>query len=189
MRRTTTDVPGPGQRAARRAIRIVNALADRGVRVSIHWVPGHAEVFGNELADAVAREEATRQRGSGSKTSEGIPLVEVSPSWLKKERTEKAIREWRDEILVRNRGRKTFSIPREGIKPSIPRPEEPCLPLLSVELGSCYDRPLLKGEVRMDQLRPVLVVWDGPANERALVQGVHGVGKGDQADVEDDWGG
>lgn len=55
MRRILTDASGPGQRLARRAIRVARALSSRGVSVSIFWVPGHAEVLGKEIADAVAR--------------------------------------------------------------------------------------------------------------------------------------
>ena len=81
-----------GQDMARRGIRIARAgIVDRGARVRIEWVPGHAEVLGNEFADQRAadttrREEvggsATRNKGEGERiwlgtpcTSEGVTFV------------------------------------------------------------------------------------------------------------------
>lgn len=36
MGRLSTDAPGPGQRLARRAIRVARALPSRGVSISVH---------------------------------------------------------------------------------------------------------------------------------------------------------
>ena len=52
MVRMQSDQPGPGQDMARRGIQVAKAgIIDRGAQVRIEWVPGHAEVPGNEFAD------------------------------------------------------------------------------------------------------------------------------------------
>lgn len=98
------------------------ALPSRGVAIAIHWVPGHAEVLGNEIADTAARGEASMQRrgGPGEGTVRGSPVEEVSAAWLKNRRTKVAAEEWRRETRSRSRGCGTFSVPGEG--PRIPRP-------------------------------------------------------------------
>ena len=37
-------------------------LADRGTHTSLQWVPGHAGLPGNELADEIAREAANLEQ-------------------------------------------------------------------------------------------------------------------------------
>ena len=50
---TTEHQPGPGQELARRGIQAAKTgIIGRGSRVQIEWVPGHARVTGNELADS-----------------------------------------------------------------------------------------------------------------------------------------
>ena len=52
MARLRNDQPGPGHEMARRAIGIARAgIHERGARVQVLWVPGHARVPGNGLAD------------------------------------------------------------------------------------------------------------------------------------------
>ena len=46
-----TDEPGPGQERAIRGIRLAVETIRRGAAVSIRWVPAHARVQGNEMAD------------------------------------------------------------------------------------------------------------------------------------------
>lgn len=114
-------LPRPGQRMARRAIRQAQALSDQGITVSVHWIPGHTSIQGSEVATVTARDAAGRigvQTGIGVKNLNG----EVSVAWLKKSRTRTAAKEWRMEILARNKGRRTFSLPKEGARPRIPRP-------------------------------------------------------------------
>ena len=61
MLRLRTDAPGPGQVLARRGTRSARAIVEQpGASISIHWVPVHAGVEGNELANACAREAAQK---------------------------------------------------------------------------------------------------------------------------------
>jgi len=51
---TTSD--NPGQACQIRAIKAANQIAEKGASVSLHWVLGHIDIPGNELADALAKE-------------------------------------------------------------------------------------------------------------------------------------
>ena len=56
----------------------VTNLPDRGNIISVHWVPGHRDIEGNELADMQAKEAANEIVGQTPKTS-------LSSQWIKKE--------------------------------------------------------------------------------------------------------
>ena len=51
MRRILDDSPGPGQAVAIRGIIGAIRAHRSGATISIHWVPGHTGVTGNEVAD------------------------------------------------------------------------------------------------------------------------------------------
>ena len=94
--------PGPGQEMARRGIRVaVAGIIGRGARVQIEWVPGHAGVEGNELADDWAVDEVRRgSRGEkGEDTRRGTERISLA--FLKAQREKEAVRAWRGEILRR----------------------------------------------------------------------------------------
>ena len=61
MTRLQDDRPGPGQRAASGGILIAREAYRRGASITISWVPGHAGVPGNEVADQWAVEAAMRE--------------------------------------------------------------------------------------------------------------------------------
>ena len=41
------------------AIQAAELAKSRGALISINWVPGHTEVYGNELADSLAKQATT----------------------------------------------------------------------------------------------------------------------------------
>lgn len=51
MLRLRDDRPGPGQQMAVRGIRVASEAIRRGASITTNWVPGHAGVPGNEVAD------------------------------------------------------------------------------------------------------------------------------------------
>jgi ribonuclease HI len=66
--RLRTPSDHPGQACQIRAIQAAERAQSKGATVSVNWVPGHTEVYGNELADALAK-QATRIAPSTHHTS------------------------------------------------------------------------------------------------------------------------
>ena len=60
MLRLQGDRPGPGHQAASRGIRAAREAHRRGASIIVNWVPGHAGVPGNEVADQWAVDAASR---------------------------------------------------------------------------------------------------------------------------------
>ncbi len=60
---------GGGQEEALRAHSAARKLAERGQLVTIHWVPGHSHVPGNEQADQAARSAASKPARGSSRLS------------------------------------------------------------------------------------------------------------------------
>ena len=125
MRRLTSDHPGPGQREAIRGILGAERVVSREASISIHWVPGHAGVAGNEIADQWAGDAAARELRSRSRRPHGIagPVTEdsvVSKSFLKATLRHRAVSSWRDCIIRGGKGRRPYRIPREGMVPRTP---------------------------------------------------------------------
>ena len=118
---------GPGYEKAVRGIRLAKELFQRQATLSIRWVPGYAGVLGNEIADmwatdASAREERTRIGSSRIGGSRGCASMQGTKSmtFLKTQLKKKAAREWREEIIRRSQGRRSFRVPAEGERPRIP---------------------------------------------------------------------
>ena len=102
MTRLWSDQPGPGQEMARRGIQIARAgIVDRRTQVQILWVPGHAGVPVNELADGWAVDAARGERKREGRGRHGKRMEKSSLSFLKAERKKKAVREWRDGVIRR----------------------------------------------------------------------------------------
>ena len=125
MRRLVDDRPGPGQREAIRGILAAGRVVRKEAGISIHWVPGHAGVAGNEIADQWAGDTAARELRYRARKPHGIAgpaTVDsmVSRSFLKAVLRRQAVSSWRDCIIRGGRGRRPYRIPREGVVPRIP---------------------------------------------------------------------
>ena len=125
MTRLRDDQPEPGQERARRGIRVAcTGIRDRGVSFRIEWVPGHVGVPGNELADCWSVDEARRAvRGSVPRPGGNMQRNRrdrVSLAFLKAQRKVETVREWREEIIRRGQGCRSFRVPAVGEIPRIP---------------------------------------------------------------------
>jgi ribonuclease HI len=59
LHRLRTPSDQPGQACQIRAIAATELCSRKGAKVSLNWVPGHTDVYGNELADSLAKEATT----------------------------------------------------------------------------------------------------------------------------------
>ena len=125
MRRIQDDRPGPGQQMAIRGVIGATKTYQRGANISISWVPGHAGVIGNEVADQWAVDAATREMKASKGRDTGPAALRpdrmVSRAFLKATLKKEAVRAWRDEIIQRGRGGRPYRIPGEGEVPRIPK--------------------------------------------------------------------
>ena len=78
MLRLRDDRSGPGQQMAVRGIRVAREAINRGASITISWVPGHAAVPGNEVADQWAVDAAMREFKSCSGRDAGANPPAVS---------------------------------------------------------------------------------------------------------------
>ena len=125
MRRLIDDRPGPGQREAIRGILGARRILQREADISVHWVPGHGGIAGNEIADqwagdAAARELRYRARRPQSVSRPAPTDSVVSGSFLKAILRRRAVSSWRDCIIRGGKSRRPYRIPREGTVPKIP---------------------------------------------------------------------
>ena len=125
MRRVIDDRAGPGQRDAIRSILGANRLRLGESTISIHWIPGHAGIAGNEIADqwagdAAARELACRSRAPPRVTRPSSMDSVVSSSFMKSALRRRAVSSWRECIIRGGKGRRHYRIPGEGTTPRIP---------------------------------------------------------------------
>jgi ribonuclease HI len=65
LQRAQNDQLGPGQTLAREIIANAQELRDEGVEVTLQWVPSHIGIEGNERADKIAKEAATKPAPPG----------------------------------------------------------------------------------------------------------------------------
>ena len=125
MNRLLDDRPGPGQLQAVRSILGARRIQQMGANISIHWVPGHEGIVGNEIADQWAVDTATRELRYRSRSLPGIgrpvPMDStVSGSFMKAMFRRRAVDSWREIIIRGGTKRRPYRIPREGMVPKIP---------------------------------------------------------------------
>jgi ribonuclease HI len=58
--RLQTSSDKPGQAWQLRCIKAANQVVSKGANISIHWIPGHKDVVGNERADILAKAAAKK---------------------------------------------------------------------------------------------------------------------------------
>lgn len=66
--RLKTPSDNPGQSNQIRAIKAAKQIVEKGATITYHWVPGHKDISGNEIADALAK-GATKMRPTTYVTS------------------------------------------------------------------------------------------------------------------------
>lgn len=83
--RIQTDAPGPGQYLAQRIAAREIILLAAGITTEHHWIPGHKDVTGNEVADRVAKAAARSNKPDPSDFDdvEGFTGNEVSTILLR----------------------------------------------------------------------------------------------------------
>ena len=126
MSRLLDDRPGSGQLTAVRGIIGATRIHQQGADISIYWVPGHAGIIGNEIADQWAGDAAARELRSRDTARTGIiqPALEssaVSGSFLKAMLRQRAVSGWRDEIVRRGVGRRPTEFQGKARSPGSPR--------------------------------------------------------------------
>ena len=126
MRRILDDRPGPGQAMAIRGIVAATRALRRGATISVHWVPGHMGIAGNEIADQWASEAAARELGARGTARSGLihpcgGSETMSRSLLRTVLRRRAVDGWRDEIVGRRGNSGPYRVPAAGEVPRIPR--------------------------------------------------------------------
>jgi hypothetical protein len=112
IERCKTDSQGPGQEIARAIITWSTEIAERGNTLTLRWVPGHAEVEGNEVADEMAK-EAALSGFHGDSESRSIEK-RITMAYLKRQATEAKSRGTKGWIKERTDVRRAY-IPRKKI--------------------------------------------------------------------------
>ena len=89
----------PGQAWQLRCFNAARRIANKNATVSLHWVPGHEDIEGNERADQLAK-AAAKMHSTSSLTSlalTGIRIKEITNrEWMKE------LREYKDEAVKQN---------------------------------------------------------------------------------------
>ena len=124
MRRILDDRPGPGQAMAIRGIIEATRTHQSGAVISIHWVPGHAGVSGNEIADQWASEAAARELRASRGAQSGLIRPDrdsavASKSFLRAALGRGAMDSWREEIISKGKRGRPYRFPAAGEVPKI----------------------------------------------------------------------
>ena len=64
IQRILNDNLGLGQALAVEIITIAKRLKEKDIQISIHWVPGHSGIKGNEKADLSAKKAAKQPKNA-----------------------------------------------------------------------------------------------------------------------------
>ncbi|KAF2622300.1 hypothetical protein BU25DRAFT_463046 [Macroventuria anomochaeta] len=97
--RLQTPSNKPGQAWQLRCIQAAHQIVSKGATVSIHWVPGHQDVAGNERADRLAK-QAAKKRPSTHITSLAMTGIKIkSMATLK---WDKALKSYSIDAIICN---------------------------------------------------------------------------------------
>ena len=88
IHRIKTPSDNPGQCWQLRCIEAANVVERAGASISLHWVPGHTDVPGNERADELAK-EAAKMSPSSNTTSLALTGIRIKSL---------ANKEWREHL-------------------------------------------------------------------------------------------
>ena len=154
--RLRDDRPGPGQHMASRGIRLTTEIVQRGATVSIRWVPGHARVPGNEIADQWANEAATREDRcrAGRRDHSAPPIVgqHASQAFVRTTIRRRVVLRWRGEVIRRGSGGRQCRT-RGRVAPRIPlglrgAPKEVATRFFQLASGHAMIAPFLRDKFR-----------------------------------------
>ncbi len=95
----------------------VTTLMDNNIHVEIAWIPGHADIAPNDLADRAAKEAAR----AASESAHGNPPITLQD--VKNTIRSETLESWRRQWAIQTEGRHTYSIfPTPCTKPPHPNP-------------------------------------------------------------------
>ena len=99
-------------------------LQQRGVSVSIHWVPGHSGIDGNEIADQWAGDAAARELKRRGRTTYRAGMTAEAPmvsrAFMKATIRHRAVNSWRESIVKGGSRRRSYVVLGRGTIPRIP---------------------------------------------------------------------
>jgi len=95
-------------------IRTIDKMAERGCTVTIRWVPGHADIAGNEAADKMAKAAAAEQRCGPPNRPFRFYTKRASLTYLKRKATEVKSKETNEWITTRIRERPSYTPPKKS---------------------------------------------------------------------------
>jgi ribonuclease HI len=74
--KTLSDNPGQIQQI--RAIRAAKQLVESGAKIALEWIPGHMDIYGNELADRLAKTASIKLVPETNQTSFAVLGLEIN---------------------------------------------------------------------------------------------------------------
>jgi len=160
LNRCRNDHAGPGKVLAKGIIQWSYVVRSQGNTLTLRWVPGHADVEGNEIADIRAKAAARSEWVPHGRNKRLVATTSLTPLQRKiTERTAQETKEWIDLRIGKRRG---------YLPPSKIRAQRS--PTERAEGGSCTILPVNrarpnntvhKRNTEENRLRPMLVVWVG----------------------------
>jgi ribonuclease HI len=138
---------GPGYSIVRECIQLANRIAKLGARIAIRWIPGHANILGNEIADQLAKRAA--------RTPQLNPYIKVSLTNIRRKLNKSLIDNWQKDWEENTAKGKHYSqfkpyIKRKAIKPTTNR--RTWTAYIQLKLGHGYFRSYLS-RIRQDSDR------------------------------------